>query len=98
VFIYIIKSVLLLKYYKPAGISSDQIWIQRSPLGSGAPDLEVISIETHDPANMFKEFATSNHPWAIEFCEFATKSFGIDFSGPLPPLNENIYCDIRCRI
>jgi hypothetical protein len=47
---------------------------------------------------MFKEFATSNHPWAIEFREFATKAFGIDFSGPLPPLNENIYCDIKCRI
>jgi hypothetical protein len=25
-------------------------------------EVEVISIETHDPANMFKEFATSNHP------------------------------------
>ena len=57
---------------------------------SAVPDLEVISIETHDPANMFKEFATSNHPWAVKFREFATKAFGIDFSGPPPPLNENI--------
>jgi len=39
---------------------------------------------------MFKEFATSNHPWAVKFREFATKVFGIDFSGPPPPLNENV--------
>ena len=50
----------------------------------------MISIETHDPANMLKEFATSNHPWAIKFREFAKKAYGIDFSGPPPPLNENI--------
>ena len=78
------------EFYKLAGISREQIWIQRSPLGSGVPDLEVVSIETHDPANMLKEFATSNHPWAIKFREFAKKAFGIDFSGPTPPLNENI--------
>ena len=60
------------------------------PPGSGAPDIEIISIETHDPANMLKEFATSNHSWAIKFREFAKKGFGIDFSGPPPPLNENI--------
>jgi hypothetical protein len=39
---------------------------------------------------MLKEFATSNHPWAIKFREFAKKAYGIDFSGPPPPLNENI--------
>ena len=78
------------EFYNIAGITGENIWIQRSPPGSGAPDLEVISIETHDPANMFKEFATSNHPWAVKFREFATKAFGIDFSGPPPPLNEHI--------
>ena len=78
-------------FYRTAGISHEQVWIQRSPPGSsGAPDLEVISIETNDPANTLKEFATSNHPWAIKFREFAKKAYGIDFSGPLPPLNENI--------
>ena len=55
-----------------------------------APDLEVISTDTDDPAKMLKEFATSNYPWAIKFREFAKKAFGIDFSGPPPPLNENI--------
>jgi hypothetical protein len=78
------------EFYKLAGISREDVWIQRSPPGSGAPDLEVVSIETHDPADMLKEFATSNHPWAVKFRDFATKAFGIDFSGPVPPLNENI--------
>ena len=78
------------EFYGIAGISHETIWIQRGPPGSGAPDLEVISIETDDPANMLKEFSTSNHPWAIQFREFANKAFGIDFSSPLPPLNENI--------
>jgi hypothetical protein len=75
---------------KAASISREQVWIQRAPPGTWAPDLEIISIETNDPANSFKEFATSNHPWAIKFREFAKKAFGIDFSGPPPPLNENI--------
>jgi hypothetical protein len=51
------------EFYKLAGISREQVWIQHSPLGSGAPDVEIISLETHDPANVLKEFATSNHPW-----------------------------------
>jgi hypothetical protein len=79
------------EFYKLAGITRENIWIQRSSPGSGAPDLEVVSIETDDLANMFKELATSNHPWAVKFREFATKAFGIDFSRPPPsPLNENI--------
>jgi hypothetical protein len=78
------------EFYRIAGISREHVWIQRSPPGSSAPDLEVVSIETHDLANMLKEFATSNHPWAVKFREFAKKAYGIDFSGPPPPLNENI--------
>jgi hypothetical protein len=79
------------EFYRIAGISRETIWIQRSPPGSGAPDLEVVSIETDDLANMLKEFATSTLPWAIKFREYAKKAYGIDFSGPTPPpLNENI--------
>ena len=55
-----------------------------------APDLEIVSLETDDPAKMLKEFATSNHPWAVRFREYANKTYGIDFSGPPPPLNESI--------
>ena len=78
------------EFYRIAGISREQIWIQRSPPGSGASDLEIVSIETNDPANTFKEFATSDHPWAIRFRDYAKKAFGIDTTGPPPPPNENI--------
>jgi hypothetical protein len=37
-----------------------------------------------------KEFATSSHPWAVKFREFAKEAFGIDFSSNPPALNENI--------
>lgn len=33
-------------FYRIAGVSSERVWIQRSPEGSGKPDLEVVSIET----------------------------------------------------
>ena len=50
----------------------------------------MISIETEDPAKTLKEFATSDHPSAIKFREYAKKAFSIDFSGPPSPLNEII--------
>lgn len=78
------------EFYRSAGISREQVWIQRSPPGSGAPDIEIVSIGTDDLAQTFKEFATSNHSWAVKFREFAKKAYGIDFTGPSPPVNENI--------
>ena len=78
------------EFYKIAGISRENVWIQRSPPGSGSPDLGIVSLETKDAAKMLKEFATSNHSWTVRFREFAIKAYGIDFSGPMPPLNENI--------
>jgi hypothetical protein len=76
------------EFYKIAGISREHLWVQDSPPGIGAPDLAIVSIETDNPAQTLKEFATSNHPWVIRFREFANKTYGIDFSGPPPPLNE----------
>lgn len=78
------------EFYRIAGISREQVWIQRSPPGSGAPDLEIVSIEMNNLANTFKEFATSNHPWAMRFRDFAKNAYGIDFTGPPPSPNENI--------
>lgn len=46
------------EFYKIAGISREHVWIQRSPSGSGTPDLEIVSIETKDPSITFKEFVT----------------------------------------
>jgi hypothetical protein len=67
------------EFYKLASVSREQTWIQCSPPDSGASDVEIVSMETHDPANMFKEFAISNHLWAIKFREFAKNAFAIDF-------------------
>jgi hypothetical protein len=78
------------EFYKMIGISSENIWIQKSPPGSGLPDMQIVSFETNDPANVFKEFAMSNHPWAIKFRQYAKEAFGIGFSGPQPLPNENI--------
>jgi len=78
------------EFYQIAGVSREQAWIQLSPTISGMPDFEVISMETKDPAHMFKEFGTSSHPYAVKFREFAKKAYGIDFTGQPPPLNENI--------
>jgi hypothetical protein len=77
------------EFYKIAGITREQVWIQCSPTGSGVPDLEIASIETEDPANTLKEFVTSDHRWTVKFRKFATEAFGMDLTtGPTPPLNE----------
>ena len=77
------------EFYKIAGVTHEQVWIQHSPSGSDAPDLEIVSLETEDPERTLKEFATSTLPWAIKFRDFAKEAFGLGFSnGPLPPLNE----------
>ena len=39
------------EFYRTAGISCEQVWIQHSPPESGAPDLEVVSLETNDISN-----------------------------------------------
>jgi hypothetical protein len=75
-------------FYKSAGISREHLWVQHSPPGTGASDLAIVSIETDDPAQTLKEFATSNHSWCLR--EFAKKTYGIDFAGPSQPLNESI--------
>ena len=57
------------EFYKITGVTRENICIQRGP-GSGAPDLEIVSLETDDPVKMLKEFATSNHPWAVRIREY----------------------------
>ena len=77
------------EFYKVAGVTREQVWIQHSPPGSGAPDLEIVSLETEDPERTLKEFATSTLPWAVKFRDFAKEAFGLDLlNGPPPPLNE----------
>ena len=51
-----------MNFIKITGVTRENICIQRGPPGSGAPDLEIVSLETDDPVKMLKEFATSKHP------------------------------------
>ena|SRR2546428_5637435 len=78
------------EFYQIAGVSREHSWIQLSPPVSGVPDFEVISMEIKDTSHMIKQFATSNHSYAVKFREFAKKAYGIDFAGQPPSLNENI--------
>jgi hypothetical protein len=78
------------EFYQIAGISREHVWIQPAPPGSGVADLTIVSIETENPPQMFKEFATSDHQWAIKFREFAKKAYGVDISGPPLLPNENV--------
>ena len=33
------------EFYKIAGVARENFWIQRGPPGSGAPDLEIVSLD-----------------------------------------------------
>jgi hypothetical protein len=78
------------EFYQIAGVWREHVWIQQATPGSGAADLGIMSIETEDPSQMFNAFATSNHPWAIKFREFAKKAYGVDIAGPPLLPNENV--------
>jgi hypothetical protein len=80
------------EFFNIIGISREQVWIQPAPTNNneGIPDICIVSWETDDPVKTFKDFAMSDHPWAIKFWEFAKEAFGIDIkkvTSP-PPLND----------
>jgi len=68
---------------RQAGVSREQVWIQRTPMG----DFAVASYESDDPAKTFQVLASSNDPWAAKFRDLLSKVHGIDFSKAMP-LNE----------
>lgn len=68
---------------RQAGVSREQVWIQRTPMGNFA----VSSFETIDPGKTFQALASSNDPWAAKFRDFLNKVHGVDFSKAMP-LNE----------
>ena len=71
--------------FQAAGISREQVWIQRTPQG----DLAVVSFEVKDAANAFESLAKSRDPWAVKFRDFLGKAHGVDFSQPVP-INEQV--------
>lgn len=70
---------------KAAGVSREQVWIQRTPMG----DFAVVSMEMKDPAKAFQHLATSKDAWAKDFRAFLQKAHGIDIAKPMAP-NEQV--------
>jgi hypothetical protein len=73
---------------RAAGISHEQIWIQRMAHGSG--DFAIVRMETKDPSHSFKVLSTSTNQWAVKFREYMKKAHGIDVTQRPPPLNEMV--------
>jgi len=73
------------KVFHEAGITREQVWIQRTPMG----DFAVASFEVEDPAKAFKVIATSTDPWAARFRDFLKQAHGVDVKQPMA-LNEQL--------
>ncbi len=67
------------------GISREQGWIQRTPMGNFA----VITFDVKDPQRAFEMLARSKDPWAVQFKDFLKQAHGIDVTQPVP-LNEQV--------
>ena len=68
------------KVFHEAGITREQIWIQRTPMG----DFAVASLEVESPEKAFKVLATSTDPWAARFRDLLKQAHGIDVKQPMP--------------
>jgi hypothetical protein len=67
------------------GVASTKVWLQEGP---GGP-LELLVIETEDPARMFTELGRSEEPFDVWFREFIADVYGMDLRQPPPgPLPE----------
>ena len=66
--------------FRQAGISREQVWLQRTPMG----DFAVVSMEIDDVPRAFALLASSKDPWAAQFRAFVQKAHGVDLSKPLP--------------
>jgi hypothetical protein len=73
------------RVFRQAGVTAEQVWIQRTPMG----DFAVVTFGTEDPEKTFQTLSTSTDPWAIQFRNLLTKAHGVDFSKPMP-LNEMV--------
>ena|SRR5215207_3960933 len=62
------------------GISRERLWLQQTPQG----DLEILYLETEDPARALQAIATSQEPFDVWFRDFVREHYGLDLSQPLP--------------
>ena len=69
------------KVFHEAGITREQVWIQRTPMG----DFAVVSFEVESPEKAFKTLATSTDPWAAKFRDLLKQAHGIDVKKPMAP-------------
>jgi hypothetical protein len=71
--------------FRAAGVSREQVFIQRTPMG----DFAIASLEVEDAGRAFQVLGSSTASWAGEFREFLMQTHGIDVSQPAP-LNEQV--------
>ncbi len=64
---------------REAGVSHEQVWIQKTPMG----DFAVACYETKDPQKSFEILARSKDPWAAKFREVLMQAHGIDLTQPM---------------
>jgi hypothetical protein len=67
------------KVFREAGITREQVWIQRTPMG----DFAVASFEVEDAGKAFKTLANSTDPWAARFRDLLKQAHGFDLKRPL---------------
>ncbi len=62
------------KVFREAGITREEVWIQRTPMG----DFAVASYEVEDPQKAFRVLANSTDPWAARFRDHLKQAHGLD--------------------
>ena len=62
-----------------AGISREQVWIQKTPMG----DFAVVSMEVKDPQRSMEILGRSTDPWAVQYRDFLMQAHGFDLSKPM---------------
>ncbi len=73
------------RVFRQAGVTAEQVWIQRTPKG----DFAVCTFAVEDPERAFRTVATSSDEWAVQFRDFLKRAHGIDVTQPMP-LNEMV--------
>ena len=73
------------EFNKRHGLTRQQVWLQQNPDGNY---IAIIVLEGEGASSMMEKFATSEHPFDVEFRNKVGDAHGIDFSQPPPPPNE----------
>ena len=73
------------KVFHEAGITREQVWVQRTPMG----DFAVASFEVESPEKAFKVLANSTDPWAARFRDLLKQAHGFDLKQPMH-VNEQV--------